>query len=219
MPRSGAGTRAKILDAAEALVFQSGFAATSIDKVVEAAGIAKGALFYHFKSKADLGRALVQRYAERDLAHLDRTLARAERLSSDPRHQALILIGLLQEEYEGLPDPIRGCLFTSYLYERAEYPEDVAEIAERTFEQWCDRVADKLEQAAAGTGGWGDRHATPRRLASTLLALIEGGLVLAKAQRDSSVLPELLGQFRWQLEGLLDLRPDAADRPGSDRPL
>jgi hypothetical protein len=35
----------------------------------------------------------------------------------------------------------------------------------------------------------------------------------------TSVLPELLGQFRWQLEGLLDLRPDAADRPGRDGPL
>ena len=207
MPKSGARTREKILDAAEALVFQSGFAATSIDKVVERAGVAKGAFFYHFKSKADLGRALVERYAERDLAHLERTMARAERLSSDPRQQVLIFIGLLQEDYEALPNPIRGCLFTSYLYERAEYPEDVAEIATRTFEQWCDRVANKLAQAAAG-----DHHATPRRLASTLLALIEGGLVLAKAQRSSNVLTELLGQFRWQIEGLLDLRQGEAGK-------
>ena len=116
----------------------------SIDKVIDGAEITKGTFFYHFKSKADLGRALIQRYAERDLAHLERTMARAEKLSSDPRQQVLIFVGLLQEDYEELPDPVPGCLFTSYLYERAEYPDDVGEIAMRTFEQWRHRVASKI---------------------------------------------------------------------------
>jgi len=208
MPRSGAKTREKILDSAQALVYQHGFVATSIDKVIEGAEITKGAFFYHFKCKADLGRALIKRYAERDLAHLDRTMARAEKLSSDPRQQILIFIGLLQEDYEGLPDPVPGCLITSYLYERAEYPEDVAEIAARTFEQWRHRVANKLGEAAEIREF--DGRATPNELASTLLALIEGGFVLAKAQGDVNALTGLLGQFRAQLEGLFNIRNDAA---------
>lgn len=213
MPRSGAKTREKIIDAAQALVYLHGFAATTIDRVIEGAGITKGAFFYHFKSKAALGRTLIQRYAEHDLAHLDRTMARAEKLSSDPRQQVLIFIGLLQEDFEALPDPIPGCLFTSYLYERAEYPDDVAEIAVRTFEQWRDRVADKIKEAAEIRGFVG--HATPQGLASTLLALIEGGFVLAKAQRNVNVLTELLGQFRSQLEELFSMPNDRAEPKAS----
>ena len=209
MPRSGEKTRERIVDAAQALVYRHGFAATSVDKVIEGAEITKGAFFYHFKSKADLGRALIQRYADRDLAHLERILARTEKLSSDPRQQALIFIGLLQEVYEALPDPVPGCLFTSYLYEPAEYPDDVAEIAKRTLEHWRDRVADKLRQAAVG--GMGGR-ATPEGLATTLVALIEGGFVLAKAQGDVRVLIDLLGQFRAQLEELLTTRDAGAER-------
>lgn len=202
MPRSGAKTRERIIDSAEALVYRHGFAATSIDKVIEGAGLTKGAFFYHFKSKADLGRTLVQRYADRDLAHLERTLARAEKLSSDPRQQILIFIGLLLEDFEALADPIPGCLFTSYLYERAEYPDDVAEIAAKTLAQWSDGVAGKFEEAFDKFGL--DGHATPQGLANTLLALIEGGFVLAKAQQDGKVLSDLLQQFRAQVEGLFN---------------
>lgn len=204
MPRSGAKTRERIIDSAEGFVYQHGFAATSIDKVIEKAEITKGAFFYHFKSKADLGRALIQRYAERDLAHLDHTMTRAEKLSSDPRQQVLIFIGLLQEDFGSLPDPIPGCLFTSYLYERAEYPGDVAQIATRTLEQWQDRVARKISEAADIAGLEGP--ITPHGLASMLLALIEGGFVLAKAQGDATVLSDLLDHFRSQLQGLLTSR-------------
>lgn len=193
---------------AQGLVYQHGFAATSVDSVIAGAEITKGTFFYHFKSKAELGRALIERYAERDLAHLERTMTRAEKLSGDPRQQVLIFIGLLQEDFEALPDPIPGCLLTSYLYERAEYPDDVGEIAVRTFRQWRDRVASKIRQAAEERAL--PDHATPDRLASALLALIEGGFVLAKAEEDGTVLTDLLGQFRSQLERLLDIRNNAA---------
>jgi TetR/AcrR family transcriptional repressor of nem operon len=212
MPRSGAKTRERIVDAAEALVYQHGFAATSIDKVIERVGITKGAFFYHFKAKADLGRALIQRYAERDLAHLERTIARTDRLSSDPRQRILIFIGLLQEDFKTLPDPIPGCLFTSYLYESTEYPEDVAEIAEQTFVKWRDRVAGKIEEASKANALV--REVPSIGLASTLLALIEGGFVLAKAQRDASVLIDLLDQYRAQIEVALEIEPGAPNPPG-----
>ncbi len=201
MPRSGAKTREKIIDAAQDLVFRHGFAATSLDKIIEMAGITKGAFFYHFKNKADLGRAMIGRFAERDLAHFERTMARAEKLSADPRQQALIFVGLIMEEFESLPDPVPGCLFTSYLYEPDEYPEDVAEVAADTIGRWRDSFAAKLGQARDHAGG--ARHWSPEGLASMLLAVIEGGYVLAKAGRDASVLAEVLGEYRSYLSSLL----------------
>lgn len=44
-------TRAAILAAARALFAGQGFAATSVDDIAEAAGVAKGAVYHHFASK------------------------------------------------------------------------------------------------------------------------------------------------------------------------
>ena len=81
MPKRGPETRDRILDSAEALIMDMGFGSTSIDRVLEGAGVTKGAFFHHFPSKADLGKALVQRYAKRDTELLEVTMARAEKLA------------------------------------------------------------------------------------------------------------------------------------------
>ena len=73
---ASSGTR--LLDAAEGLVLERGLAGTSVDDVLSQAGSTKGAFFHHFSSKAALGRALVDRWAEGERDHLDRTMARAE---------------------------------------------------------------------------------------------------------------------------------------------
>lgn len=204
MGRSGVATRERILDAAEALVFDHGFSATSIDKVLDKAGVTKGAFFYHFKSKADLGRAFVARYAERDVAHLDATMARAEKLARDPLQQVLIFVGLFQEEAEALIEPAPGCLFASYLYERMEYPEEVAGIAHEALLRWRAVLAEKLD---AVSGAHPPRMPVDlEALADGLTAAIEGGYVMAKALDDPAVFVAQLDLYKQHLE-LLFGRP------------
>ena len=58
MGRDGKPTRDKILAESKALVFENGFAGTSIDKILQRTGITKGAFFYHFKTKNALAKAL-----------------------------------------------------------------------------------------------------------------------------------------------------------------
>lgn len=198
MPRSGQATREKILDATQALVFDHGFSATSIDKVIDGAGITKGAFFYHFKTKADLGRAVVQRYADRDRALFDRTLERAERLAEDPLQQVLIFVGLLQEDARALTDPVPGCLFASYLYQPVENPDEVAEIAAGALLYWRVQLALKLREVMTLYAP--KVETDPEELAGTLLAMIEGGYVLAKALADPTLVAQQLGAYRRTLE-------------------
>ncbi len=61
-------TRERILQIAEALVYEKGFSGTSLNDIVSAASLTKGAFFHHFRSKDDLGRALVARYARSAIA-------------------------------------------------------------------------------------------------------------------------------------------------------
>ena len=93
MPRDGSTTRTAIMDAAEGLILETGFAATSVDRVIERAGITKGTFFYHFNSKAALAQALVERYAALDLGNLDDKMTRAEKLARDPVQQLLLFVG------------------------------------------------------------------------------------------------------------------------------
>lgn len=54
--------RNEILDAADALFGQKGFDGTSTNDILEKVGIARGTLYYHFKSKEDIMDALIDRY-------------------------------------------------------------------------------------------------------------------------------------------------------------
>ncbi len=68
--------RHEILDAAEALFGEKGFDGTSTNDILAAVGIARGTLYYHFKSKEDIMDALIERYGSR-------LLEAAQRLASD----------------------------------------------------------------------------------------------------------------------------------------
>lgn len=57
----------EILDAAEALFGQKGFDGTSTNDILSKVGIARGTLYYHFKSKEDIMDALIERYNVRML--------------------------------------------------------------------------------------------------------------------------------------------------------
>ncbi|HEX3029965.1 MAG TPA: TetR/AcrR family transcriptional regulator [Clostridia bacterium] len=59
--------RNEILDAADELFSKKGFDGTSTNDILEKVGIARGTLYYHFKSKEDIMDALIDRYNNRIL--------------------------------------------------------------------------------------------------------------------------------------------------------
>lgn len=67
MKRGAEERRNEILDAADELFAQKGFDGTSTNDIIEKVGIARGTLYYHFKSKEDIMDALINRYSVRFL--------------------------------------------------------------------------------------------------------------------------------------------------------
>src|SRR6267143_4568203 len=55
----GAATRDQILDAASRLIHLQGYHCTSLDDVLRESGVGKGNFYYHFRSKEDLGYAIL----------------------------------------------------------------------------------------------------------------------------------------------------------------
>ena len=87
MPRRD--TRAKLLDAASAVIRRDGPQALTLEAVAAQAGVSKGGLLYHFKSKRELLDALVSRWLDDFQADIDAapgTFAQSYVRASDGAH-------------------------------------------------------------------------------------------------------------------------------------
>ena len=123
--RGDAGTATRILDVAERLAQVRGFNGFSYADIAAELGITKAALHYHFASKADLGEALIGRYATRfseALAEIDAGPSTAPaKLRSYAglyvdvlRNQRMCLCGMLAAEYPTLPDAMRASVVSFF---------------------------------------------------------------------------------------------------------
>ncbi|WP_223633321.1 TetR family transcriptional regulator [Rhodobacter sp. TJ_12] len=64
-------TRLKIIDAAEALFCARGIAQTTLEQIAREAGATRGAIYWHFKDKTDVLKAIYDRYKPPQLARLE----------------------------------------------------------------------------------------------------------------------------------------------------
>ncbi|HUO74759.1 MAG TPA: TetR/AcrR family transcriptional regulator [Solirubrobacteraceae bacterium] len=115
--RARRNTAESILDVAEQLVQSRGFNAFSYADIANTLGVTKASLHYHFPGKAELGHALLARYARRfadALAEIDRgrlpapdrLAAYAELYATTLRRRRMCLCGMLAAEFATLPKPI-----------------------------------------------------------------------------------------------------------------
>jgi TetR/AcrR family transcriptional repressor of nem operon len=169
-----ASTTAQILDVAERLVQERGFNGFSYADIASELGVTKAALHYHFASKADLGDALIDRYAERFFAALasvdgDETdavvkLRAYAKLYADVfRNDRMCLCGMLAADYATLPDPMRARVVKFF---------DDNEV-------WLARVLE--EGRKAGSIRF---EGSPRPVARTLIGGLEGAMLVARPYHD-----------------------------------
>ena len=191
-------TREKILDAALSLILDHGFGSTTVDAVVRRASITKGAFFHHFGSKAELARALVERYALMDREQLARHLKRARKLSSDPLQQVLILIGLYEEDFEAMDAPFPGCLFASYIYENKLFDEGTIEVLRASTLMWRQVMREMLERVVAVYPP--KVPVELESLADLFYALTEGSYIMTKTLGDKTLLARHARHLRSYLQ-------------------
>jgi AcrR family transcriptional regulator len=192
--RRGSDTRERILEVAEAAVLAKGFAATSIDELIAAVGITKSGFFYHFRDKADLAKAMLLRYLERDRHLLDDLFRRADELNEDPLHGFLVGLKLFAELMADLPENYPGCLAASFAYQDTLFNQEVRKLNADGMLAWRSRFCERFQAIAA-------RYA-PRQevdivaLADMAASLVEGGLILGRVFKDATILPRQILLYR-----------------------
>ena len=201
---SGAPTREKLLDASQELINRRGFAGTSIDQIIAETGVTKGAFFYHFKTKQDLARALIQRFAAADQELMRSSMERAENLSPDPVQQMLIFVGLLLEVAEDLDKETQpGCLFATYCFEQGLFDDETYDVISDAMLGWRRVVGEKLRAAAERTPPRAEVDLDA--LADMVTVLFEGAFVVSRSLKGPGVFSAQLRHYRTYLQLLFDV--------------
>ena len=105
-------TRRTLLEAASKEMYEVGFRAASIDRILGSTGVTKGALYHHFKGKSELGYAVVDELLAHDvLERWVKPLAKADlRLIRCPRDSAVMRVlghGLSEQHVDEKTHPER----------------------------------------------------------------------------------------------------------------
>ena len=198
-PSGGKGqrTRDRLLDAAYAAILSKGFAATSIDELVEASGITKSGFFYHFRDKGDLARQLIERFLTEDDAVMDELTARAHALADDPLDRFTAFLTLYAEMMDASEELHPGCLVAAIIYQEHAFDRDVRRLLFEAAMRWRTRFRQWFEDIAR------DRQpVTPIDLdtiADSFTAVVEGAIVLTRALDDKKLLGRQHQQLRAEI--------------------
>lgn len=189
-------TRESLLGAAEALMLAEGFSRTSVESVCAAAGATKGSLYHFFKTKEDLGIAVLDRWITRNAEILANGPHRAVR---DPVEAAFVYVQHVADSSRELWRS--GCFVGSLSMDIAGSSDRMQQSVEAIFRGFVDEHADLLRPVLEKS----PREDLPsaEELAEWFLASIEGAIVLAKAYRDTGPISRAVLSFRRYLEFLL----------------
>ena len=198
MASKGEETRKRILDAAQAMILDRGFAGMSVEQLIQSLGLTKGAFFHHFRSKNDLARSLIRRYADEGMHLFTDSLARARKLSDDPLQQFLIIIGLYEEMFAGLTEPYPGCLLASYVYELQQFDADTRAILNEEFILSRTELTKLIHEIMAKYPP--RREVDPVSLADGFMSLFEGAFVLSKSLGEADVTVKQLQHYKAYIE-------------------
>ena len=187
-------TRERLLELAESAVLAKGFAATSIEELIAAAGISKSGFFYHFKDKGELAKGLLLRYLRQDRELLDSIFRRGDDLNEDPLHGFLVGLKLFAEMLADLPRAHPGCLAASFAYQDQLFNAELRKVNADGMLAWRNRFRERLRAIA---GSYPPRHEVDLdALADTAYTLVEGGLILGRVLQDNTILPRQILLFR-----------------------
>jgi TetR/AcrR family transcriptional regulator, transcriptional repressor for nem operon len=174
----GERTRARIVEEAARLIHSRGVASTTLDDVKAAAEVSGSQLYHYFPDKDELVQAVIDYQAE--------TIVNNQRHANLGSVKGLrawqnMVVGAAQEtQAKG------GCPLGSLGGQLAESDPEARALIAAGFEQWSTAISDGL-RALHNTGHLSP-GIEPDDLAVTILATIQGGLLLAQVQRNPRAL-------------------------------
>ena len=178
----GQRTRARIVEAAAGLMYERGVIATTLEDVKAAVNVSGSQLYHYFVDKDALVQAVVDRQADVIVGTQQRMdLGTAEGIRA---WRDLVVEQTRRSACRG------GCPLGSLGSQLAESDARARGHVAAGFARWSSALRDGLH--ALHRAGGLQPHLDPDDLADTMLAALQGGLLLAQVHRDSQPLETAL---------------------------
>jgi TetR/AcrR family transcriptional regulator, transcriptional repressor for nem operon len=184
----GRATRARIVAAAAALIGERGVAGTSLDNVRAATDSSKSQLYHYFGDKHGLVQAVIDHQSAVVLGTQAQALDDVQDWR-DLERWADSMVATV-ERYGGRG----GCPIGTLAAALADTDEQFRTALNDAFNSWREAIGGALARLREGALLAAD--ADLEQLTTTMLAAIQGGLLLAKTSRDST-------QLRIALDGAI----------------
>jgi TetR/AcrR family transcriptional regulator, transcriptional repressor for nem operon len=198
MSQDAESTRGTLLQAAFQEIYRSGFRGADLDAILAAAGVTKGALYYHFDDKEALGYAVLDEVMTSDL---HRKWVQPLRNAKDP---IAALIRIVQSESLRREDVRRGCPLLNLSQEMSGLDEGFRRRTARLFRNWHDAVAGALREGQKR--GLVRNDIDAKETATFLIATYEGYVVLTKNSQDARMMQSGQRRVSRHLESLRPAR-------------
>ncbi len=188
-------TQEKILKAARGLFLAKGYPTTTVDEIVEKAGVSKGSFYHAFPSKEEMGLVLLEWYQLGGEARfLDGPFAQIK----DPRKRMFAYIDHIEEISKDMWG--HGCLFGNLGLELAETSPKIRKKISQLFDKIIRRLEPIFEPAGVNKGTKG--HPSAKELAEQFLVIMEGTILLARVYKDWKYFTRGMQNFRNYLTHL-----------------
>ena len=170
----GARTRARIVEEAAALIQERGVAGTTLEDVKAAAEVSGSQMYHYFPDKNELVQAVIDYQADTIVSHQRHALTSANGVED---WRGMVITAAKRTQAKG------GCPLGSLVGQLAESDPEARALIAAGFDQWAAAIADGLRSLHAD--GKLPPDIDPDDLAVTLLATLEGALLLAQVHRSS----------------------------------
>jgi TetR/AcrR family transcriptional regulator, transcriptional repressor for nem operon len=171
--KKGDLTRQRVIASAATIFNQRGFEGASMLDVMEATGLEKGGLYRHFSSKEELA-AEAFRYSLKQA-----TKTRTDGL--DHVQGVIPKLEFLIHRFGNTPSSLPGgCPLLNTAVDSDDGNPVLRKLARRAFASWKKRLSRLIAQGIKA--GEIRRHTDPDQLANTIIASLEGALVLSRIE-------------------------------------
>jgi TetR/AcrR family transcriptional repressor of nem operon len=205
----GATTRDQILDAATRLIHLQGYHGTSLDDVLRESGVGKGNFYYHFKSKEELGYAIIDRVMQ---GFVRRTLEPAfADTSGDPIAQIHAFLDRVLDT-QRQRNCVGGCPIGNLASELSDVHEGFRRQLAGIFAEWRAKLTEVLSRSQLD--GRVREDFEPSAVAQFLVAALEGAILLTKVTKDIQIMERCVEQLKRHL-ALYMVNVESIQTPGA----
>ena len=169
-----------------------------MDAILAAAGVTKGALYYHFANKEALGYAVVD---EIIASNLHQKWVQPLRNAKNPLD---VLVRIIQSESLKREDVERGCPLLNLSQEMSGLDEGFRRRTARVYKDWHNAMAEALREGQKQRVVRSDINAN--ETATFLIATWEGYVVLGKNSQDPRMMRSGQRNVSGQIESLRPAR-------------